>query len=240
MTMGSISFQSNISLILLMIIGILAGIYFYLDIRKIKLQIDDLEKSNGEIIKEIGNIGMGLHGILKGNIQGKELQREEQEEESKEELVEEQQNIDKEIDENISEINDELIQSSINNETTIDEDNEINADLLKNDLDDEVYDDDDSINTDDENIDMDELDENDGIDINELDENIDDNIENFDEDQQDINNIDDLLDINITDDSTQQYLNMSVKELKEKCIELGLKHSGNKQTLAQRIHEKLS
>ena len=35
MTMGSISFQSNISLILLMIIGILAGIYFYLDIRKI-------------------------------------------------------------------------------------------------------------------------------------------------------------------------------------------------------------
>ena len=28
---------------------------------------------------------------------------------------------------------------------------------------------------------------------------------------------------------------MSVKELKNKCIELGLKHSGNKQTLAQRI-----
>ena len=236
MTMGSISFQSNISLILLIIIGILAGIYFYLYIRKIKSQIDDLEKSNGEIIKEIGNIGMGLHGILKGNIQEKELQREEQEEqeepeeESGEELVEGQQSIDKEIDGDINEINDELIQSSINNETTIDEDNEINADLLKNDLDDEVYDDDDnSINTDDENIDMDGLDEN-----------INDNIENFDEDQQDINNIDDLLDINITDDSTQQYLNMSVKELKEKCIELGLKHSGNKQTLAQRIHEKLS
>ena len=32
---------------------------------------------------------------------------------------------------------------------------------------------------------------------------------------------------------------MSVKELKEKCIEMGLKHSGNKHTLAQRIVDNL-
>ena len=46
-----------------------------------------------------------------------------------------------------------------------------------------------------------------------------------------------ISDVDIT--ITNKYSDMSVKELKEKCIELGLKHSGNKHTLANRIVDKL-
>ena len=53
MTTGSISFQSNISVILIVIIVILACVYFYLDTRKMKLQIENLEKNNNMFIKEV-------------------------------------------------------------------------------------------------------------------------------------------------------------------------------------------
>ena len=64
MTIGSISFQSNISLILLSIIIILAIIYFYLDTRKLKLKIDELESNNDKFIKEFENLNKGLHAIV--------------------------------------------------------------------------------------------------------------------------------------------------------------------------------
>ena len=64
MTTGSISFQSNISVILIVIIMILGGVYFYLDTRKIKLQIENLEKNNNMFIKEVEKLNMGLHSII--------------------------------------------------------------------------------------------------------------------------------------------------------------------------------
>ena len=53
MTIGSISFQSNISIILITIIMILICVYFFLDSRKMKLQIDKLQKSEEDNIKDI-------------------------------------------------------------------------------------------------------------------------------------------------------------------------------------------
>ena len=62
MAIGSIFFQSNISLILLSIIIILAIIYFYLDklIHQMKLKIDELENNNDKFIKEFENLNKNL------------------------------------------------------------------------------------------------------------------------------------------------------------------------------------
>ena len=43
----------------------------------------------------------------------------------------------------------------------------------------------------------------------------------------------------LDEDLLDKYMKMSVKDLKEKCIEMNLKHSGNKTTLARRIVENL-
>ena len=68
MTMGSISIQSNLSLILIVIIIILTGVYFYLDMRKLKLQLNNLETNNESFIKEFDKINMGLHNIFKNGM----------------------------------------------------------------------------------------------------------------------------------------------------------------------------
>ena len=52
-------------------------------------------------------------------------------------------------------------------------------------------------------------------------------------------NFEEHIDKGEINDNIEKYLDMSIKELKEKCIELGLKHSGNKHTLANRIVDKL-
>ena len=43
----------------------------------------------------------------------------------------------------------------------------------------------------------------------------------------------------LDDDKLEEYMKYSVKELKDKCVELNLKHSGNKSTLAKRISDNL-
>ena len=133
--------------------------------------------------------------------------------------------------------NSDNVNSEILKDNIIDEENNIIDDILneenvkvddvKDDLEDEISDDD----SDDDNNSGDKI---------ELDEEI--NLD--DEIKVDDDNLDELIDINIIpDDNTsndlQQYLDMSVKELKEKCVDLGLKHSGNKHTLAQRIVDNL-
>ena len=65
-----------------------------------------------------------------------------------------------------------------------------------------------------------------------------DNLEE-DEEVDDVNSDDEELSDDIDEDKLDKYMKMSVKELKDKCIEMNLKHSGNKTTLARRIVENL-
>ena len=241
MTISSISFQSNISIILITIIIILGGIYFYLDSRKIKMQIETLEKSNEMFINEIEKINIGLHQIFNMNKSNDTIQEIVKEEKSTDDISDSNinDNLNNVINESSNNIidNSDNVNSEILKDNIIDEENNIIDDILneenvkvddvKDDLEDEISDDD----SDDDNNSGDKI---------ELDEEI--NLD--DEIKVDDDNLDELIDINIIpDDNTsndlQQYLDMSVKELKEKCVDLGLKHSGNKHTLAQRIVDNL-
>ena len=218
MTIGSISFQSNFSIILIVIIIILVCIYFYLDMRKLKLQIENLDKNNESFNKEIEKINMALHHIFNNTVKkstGVESFKEEIKH-GKEEIKPDDF------------INLDNTQSSDN---ITDEIKETNIDTL-----------------DDNNMDLDIL--NDGLvdcSIEEVDSEVEDDDDDDDDDDHDDDNLDELgvdelinIDSDIVLGDSNEYLEMSVKELKEKCIELGLKHSGNKHTLAQRIVDKLN
>ena len=249
--MGSISFQSNISMILITLIIILATIYFYLDTRKMKLQIENLENNNKMFIKEVEKLNKGLHSIISyTNLEGCPANNSEKdsntknndkdikviEKKNEEEVI----NVDnKEGNENSIDITDNF--EAINNTDIV----ENNTDILKN----NIIDDNNNILDDVLNdVLNDEL--NDEI---ELDDEIDDCIVDGDgdedgdgdgnEDEEDKDILDLDLDINSEESidilGNNSYSDMSVKELKNKCIELGLKHSGNKHTLAQRIIDKL-
>ena len=256
MAIGSISFQSNISIILITIIIILICIYFYLDSRKMKLQIENLEKNNEMFIKDIEQINMGLHQIFNIN---------------KKPLVSQEKNEKNEKNENIS------TKTSDGSSTKIIEGNGVVEEVLKKNTEDIVSDKKD-INQNNDlffNIDSTKIDDkkdniiyedNDIIDNileennndDDLEDEIDDVYDNNSDDEDEIVelendiNLDDTINLDdndiITDeivlgdnhsDELQKYLDMSVKDLKEKCVELGLKHSGNKHTLAQRIVDKL-
>ena len=256
--MGSISFQSNISMILITLIIILATIYFYLDTRKMKLQIENLENNNKMFIKEVEKLNKGLHSIISyTNLEGCPANNSEKdsntknndkdikviEKKNEEEVI----NVDnKEGNENSIDITDNF--EAINNTDIVENNTDIlknNTDILKN----NIIDDNNNILDDVLNdVLNDEL--NDEI---ELDDEIDDCIVDGDgdedgdgdgnEDEEDKDILDLDLDINSEESidilGNNSYSDMSVKELKNKCIELGLKHSGNKHTLAQRIIDKL-
>jgi hypothetical protein len=272
MTMGSISFQSNISMILITLIIILATIYFYLDTRKMKLQIENLENNNKMFIKEVEKLNKGLHSIISyTNLEGCPANNSEKdsntknndkdikviEKKNEEEVI----NVDnKEGNENSIDITDNF--EAINNTDIVENNTDIlknntdivenNTDILKNNTDilkNNIIDDNNNILDDVLNdVLNDEL--NDEI---ELDDEIDDCIVDGDgdedgdgdgnEDEEDKDILDLDLDINSEESidilGNNSYSDMSVKELKNKCIELGLKHSGNKHTLAQRIIDKL-
>ena len=253
MTIGNILIQPNISIILVIIVIILIGVYLYLDLRKIKLQIESLDKNNDMFAKEFDKINTGfnvMHKNISHIVAPEELQKSKKKENISEPVqYKEVTNIDPKVNTNINgpkedtpdnkiydvklnpdeEIKDLVsqIDNSVDNitektndpNTIIDDKNNIDVNILDDlddDLDDEVHD-----------IDLD-ID----LDINVLDSDDDGSIEGL-EGLNGIENQENIFhDINT-------YLNMSVKELKEKCIELGLKHSGNKHTLAQRIVDKL-
>ena len=252
MTIGSISFQSNISMILITIIIILATIYFYLDTRKMKLQIENLESNNKMFIKEVEKLNKGLHSIISytnlegcpvnnsemdGNTKNNDKEIKVIEKNNEEELI----NVDnKEGNENSIDITDNS--EAINNTDIVENNTDIvenNTDIVENDTDilkNNIIDDNNNNNILDDVL-NDVL--NDEIELDgeiELDDEIDDCIE--EDNDKDILDVD--LDINSEESidilgNNNDYSDMSVKELKNKCIELGLKHSGNKQTLAQRI-----
>lgn len=246
MAIGSISIQSNISLILVFIILVLVFIYFYLDMRKLKLQISNLEKNNENFIKEFDNINKGLSILFSKNTVDSNTEPPKIDKKSTtvshEEVVEEtdkKENIDdsKDISENNIEesiqnnIEEMVMNTGMNNifgvmsANIIMEDNINITDNLSDEVNDieEIIDDDDIEELNEEEV-----------------EGLDDDVEGLDDDgveglDDDVEGLDDI----ILNDDNSKYFTMSVKELKEKCIEMGLKHSGNKNTLAQRIVDNL-
>tara|TARA_A100001015_G_C14955362_1_gene698546 strand:- start:554 stop:1174 length:621 start_codon:yes stop_codon:yes gene_type:complete len=204
-----------------------------------KLQIEILEKNNEMFIKDIKQINIGLHQIF--NINKKSIGSVGEKDDnmptkisdtSSGKIIEgngsvtEIKNDLKDIVQDKQEINQHNDFLNINStkindkkDDIIDENNDIIDNILEgNDLEDEI----------DDEIDDDSDDEDEIVDL-ENDIKLDDN---------DIITDDIVLGGNHSDE-LQKYLDMSVKDLKEKCVELDLKHSGNKHTLAQRIVDKL-
>ena len=72
-------------------------------------------------------------------------------------------------------------------------------------------------------------------------DNEEDNEEDDEEDDEadDINSDDENISDDLDEDKLEIYMKYSVKELKDKCVEMNLKHSGNKSTLAKRIVDNL-
>ena len=252
--MPAFQFETNLPVILLIIVIALISLYFYLDLKKVKLVNEELEKKNEMIVKEIDNIHLRLHKFFSGMPRGVvpmpktpqnykpkvEINNKESKELSDNKEVSE--TVEKMVDETIksTEISENefnnLKKNSSNNifgeiEDIISSDNNIIQEKDPSNLDvdivlpelvpvlyesekiTEVKDTDEEKNTDEE----DEVD-----DVSE---------ENDSEDEE--------LSDDLDEDLLDKYMKMSVKDLKEKCIEMNLKHSGNKTTLARRIVENL-
>ena len=64
--MPAFQFETNLPVILLIIVIALISLYFYLDLKKVKLVNEELEKKNEMIIKEIDNIHLRLHKFFSG------------------------------------------------------------------------------------------------------------------------------------------------------------------------------
>ena len=265
--MPAFQFESNLPIILLIIVISLVSLYFYLDLKKVKLVNEELEKKNEMIIKEIDNIHLRLHNFfsrmppgvvpiakmpksqeipkVKDNKENIEVEKQDNKKEIKEEKeCEISETVEKMIDDTIkSDISEndfnnfkkkpsnnifgeieDIISDSNNN--IIQEEN-INNEIVMPDLIPVTYE------------------SNKITEVKDSDDNDNDNDNDNDEDDEvsDVSQEDNSDDENISDDLDEdlldKYMKMSVKDLKEKCIEMNLKHSGNKSSLAKRIVENL-
>jgi len=275
--MPAFQFGSNLPIILLIIVILLVCLYFYLDMRKVKVLLENLDNKNETIVKEIDNIHLQMHKFfsrmpqsivprkanpnMTQNIAKKEPTEQILKEESEvsEELNQEKEKEKKphlpkdttEISENdfnnlkkqphsnniFGEVG-EMISNNNNNNFLGDESEPIEPPPLvpfeydstdkveKGEVDDDDGDDD--VDDDDGNDD----DDDDGNDIGTTDDEVDDEVDDVDGEV-------DLLPPNkdniIDEYKLEEYMKMSVKGLKAKCIEMNLQHSGNKSTLAKRI-----
>ena len=221
---GILTFESNMPIILIVIIIVLVSVYFFLDSKKSKMQIESLEKKTDVIVKEIDNIHLQLHKFFSkmptSIIPDTPIKSKDNDTEPvKEEIKSENNNV-------------ELSLSDFNK---LKKDND-NSDTLKE-IENMISD---------NNTIVDEGDNTNLDDVSKIPENLNNSIideinlddEEYDEDDED----DEVEDVNLSDtdsDKLSEYLEMSVKDLKSKCIEMNLKHSGNKTTLARRIVENL-
>ena len=254
--MPAFQFESNLPIILLIIVISLVSLYFYLDLKKVKLVNEELEKKNEMIIKEIDNIHLRLHNFfsrmppgvvpiakmpksqeipkVKDNKENIEVEKQDNKKEIKEEKeCEISETVEKMIDDTIkSDISEndfnnfkkpsnnifgeieDIISDSNNN--IIQEEN-INNEIVMPDLIPVTYE------------------SNKITEVKDSDEEVDEVNDVSEEDNSDDENISDDLD----EDLLEKYMKMSYKNLKEKCIEMNLKHSGNKSSLAKRIVENL-
>jgi hypothetical protein len=250
--MPAFQFESNLSIILLIIVIVLICLYFYLDMKKVKLVNEELEKKNEMVIKEIDNIHLQMHKFFSRMPQTIVPQK------GDHKINENNQN-----QYNTNELEQSNIKENEDEETKLEqikekqlEDNDHLSGILENDLNQT------KLQQSSNNIfgEIDEIvsnnifQENKVLDPNpplipvKYDSNIDNELEpdSYEEDDEahDItDNSDNSDDENISEDLDEElldkYIKMSAKDLKEKCVEMNLKHTGNKSTLARRIVENL-
>ena len=248
--MPAFKFESNMPIILLIIVIVLLSLYFYLEFKKIKLQFEDLTNKNSMIIKEIDNIHLQLHkffskmpqSIVPRNINAK--------------IPKSNNNIINKVNPKISKSSDNIINNEIpkinSNNDLKDNVKEIqsndfnNKEPIKNN---NIFG---NINDNDNNnnnniiipdlipINYKEDDEVSEVNDTESDNNKSDNDESDDNESENELNMDDLSELSDEDNNKlEEYMKLSVKELKNKCTEMNLHHSGNKSSLAKRIVENL-
>lgn len=251
--MPAFQFETNLPVILLIIVIALISLYFYLDLKKVKLVNEELEKKNEVIVKEIDNIHLRLHKFFSGMPRGVVPMPKTPLNNSKLESnikVSKELSDNKEVSETVEKIVGETIKSSEISE------NEFNN--LKKNSSNNIFGEIEDIISNDNNI-IQEKDPND-VDVDivlpELvpvvynsdkisevkegtDEEADEEVDEVDDVSEEDNSDDEELSDDLDEDLLDKYMKMSVKDLKEKCIEMNLKHSGNKTTLARRIVENL-
>ena len=259
--MPAFQFETNLPVILLIIVIALISLYFYLDLKKVKLVNEELEKKNEMVIKEIDNIHLRLHKFFSGmpigvvpmpkatqnkpkvenNNNKEELNKINKDEENKE-------GADEEVSDSVEKMVDDTIKSVENSDNNIDN--------LKKKSSNNIFGEIEDIIGNDNNI----LQEGNMINENEIDENIvipelepivynsdkiteikdtDEEVDEVNDVSEEENSDDEELSDDLDEDLLDKYMKMSVKDLKEKCMEMNLKHSGNKTTLARRIVENL-
>ena len=253
--MPSFQFQSNLPIILLIIVIALISLYFFLDLKKIKLVNEELEKKNDMVVKEIDNIHLRLHkffsGMPRGIVPQTKIPSAVTHVKSGENTVGEEpidvpisDNAQNPTDQPMPEISDDEFNNSKKSTSNnifgeIISDNNIpqGNTIVRVEGDGTDY-----------NIVMPELlpisyDSEHIITNPELSDNDeeDDEEDGDDEDDEvdDINSEEDNISDDLDEDKLEIYMKYSVKELKDKCVEMNLKHSGNKSTLAKRIVDNL-
>ena len=251
---GILKFESNLSIILIIIIIVLVSIYFYLDLRKNKLIVENLEKKTDIIVKEIDNVHLQMHKFF--NKMPENILSLNESSVSKTEKTSIKPNIPNTPVNPISEQPDKKpkpddnkqsqgLSTKSQNSNDVAEISEYEFNSLKKQTSNNIFGMIDEIVNDDNNSILDGS--NKGlpattrvIDSTHIDDEVDDEV---DDDSIGEINIDDISDGDDIDDEKsdklKEYLNMSVKDLKQKCIEMNLKHSGNKSTLAKRIVQNL-
>lgn len=283
--MGAFKLESNLAVILLIILVVLAGVYFFLDMRKLKLTVENLDKNNEMIIKEIDNVHLQMHKFFSNmprsiipaskdyksstnmdnptvddpipaneeasqeqslNQEGKEIEKDDTS--SSNEDINDSKTINIQETPRISQDQFENLKKSSQNNNNIFgeiEDFESSNDIMKEEINTDIsellqntdtielpplvpvkYDNDSDNNSDNNSVDDEANSDSDDDEVNSSGEEESDKVEITSKDP-------------AHNDKIQEYKKMSVKELKEKCMELNLKHSGNKSTLAKRIIDNL-
>jgi hypothetical protein len=250
--MPAFQFETNLPVILLIIVIALISLYFYLDLKKVKLVNEELEKKNEMVVKEIDNIHLRLHKFFSGMPRGvvpipKMSQTTPKAESNNKEVKENLKNevsttVEKMIDEtvNSTEISEDEINITNNNKSSNNIFGEI-QDIISNDN--NIIQEKEPINLD-MGIVLPELapvayDSEKITEVKETDEEVDEEEDEVNDVSEENDSEDEELSDDLDEDLLDQYMKKSVKELKEKCIEMNLKHSGNKTTLARRIVENL-
>lgn len=257
--MPEFQFQSNMSVILLIIVIALVSLYFYLELKKVKLVNEELEKKSEMIIKEIDNIHLRLHKFFSGMPKSIVPQPKMS---SKPKTAEEvKSNNSKVIESNNNSKNDSNVakMTSLTNETNNEQISVNDFNNLKKNNSNNIFGEiEEIVNDNDTSLDVNTIEQHEHLNLPELepviydsDKNIDNSKENIEEDDGDDEDdeVEDITDIgeseneNISDDLDEdlldKYMKMSVKDLKDICSEKNLKHTGNKTTLARRIVENL-
>ena len=258
--MPAFQFETNLPIILLIIVISLVSLYFYLDLKKVKLVNEELEKKNEMIIKEIDNIHLRLHKFFNGMPSGvvpisKMAKSENIKKVDNSNIDNNKNEMSDKVENEMSDKFGKIIDDTINSEISENEFNNLKKKPSNNifgEIEDIISDTNNNIIQErniDENIVLPELVPvtYESEKINDLDEkiNTDEEINTDDEDEEvdDVSQEDNSDDENISDDLDEdlleKYMKMSYKDLKEKCIEMNLKHSGNKTTLSKRIVENL-